>query len=110
MFSPELKKGSLDLLILSVLEDHPLHGYAIGQRIEERSEGRIEFRISTLYQVLYRMERKGWISGRWVEKKGERRRCTYRLTAEGTTVLARKREKWEEFTETVNRIIGLSHA
>jgi transcriptional regulator len=110
VFSPELKKGSLDLLILSVLEDRPMHGYAIGQRIEHRSEGRIEFRISTLYQVLYRMERQGWIKGRWIEKEGERRRCTYRLTSEGVEVLARKREKWAEFTATVNEIIGLSHA
>jgi transcriptional regulator len=110
VFSPELKKGSLDLLILSVLEERPMHGYLIGQRIEDRSRGRIEFRISTLYQVLYRMERNGWISGRWVEKKGERRRCTYRLTAEGRRVLARKLEKWEEFTATVNEVIGLSNA
>ena len=110
VFSPELKKGSIDLLILSVLEDRPMHGYLIGQQIETRSEGRFEFRISTLYQVLYRMERKKWIKGRWVEKEGERRRCTYQLTAEGRRVLARKKERWEEYTATVNQVIGLSHA
>ena len=110
MFSPELKKGSIEMLILSVLEDRPMHGYAIGQMIEEESEGRFEFRISTLYQVLYRMERKKWIKGRWVEREGERRRCTYRLTAEGLRVLDRKKERWEEFTTTVNQIMGISHA
>jgi len=110
VFSPELKKGSMDLLILSILTEGERHGYAIGQAIEELSEGRIEFRISTLYQTLYRMERKGWISGRWIEKSGERRRCAYALTDEGRTILTRRLKSWHEFTATINKIVGLTHA
>ena len=110
MFSPELKKGSMELLILSMLEGEARHGYEIGKVIEMRSDGRLEFRISSLYTVLYRMEQKGWIKGRWVEKKGQRRRCCYRITGEGQKVLARQREEWSEFTAVVNQVIGLSHA
>lgn len=110
MFSPELKKGSMELLILSMLEDEARHGYEIGKVIELKSNGQLEFRISSLYTVLYRMEQKGWIKGRWVEKKGQRRRCYYRLTSEGQKVLARQREVWSEFTSVVNQVIGLSHA
>jgi len=110
VFSPELKKGSMDLLILTILDEGPQHGYAIGQAIEKRSGGRIEFRISTLYQTLYRMERKGWVTGRWIEKSGERRRCVYTLTDEGEKVLIRQRESWQEFARTINDVTGLSHA
>ena len=77
MFHPDLKRGSLELLILSSLEGGRRHGYEIGKQLERRSEGRLEFKASTLYSILYRMEDRGWIKGRWVEKKGERRRCYY---------------------------------
>ncbi len=78
--------------------------------IESRSGGRLEFLVSSLYSVLYRMEHKGWIKGRWVEKKGERRRCYYSLTDEGGKVLTRQRQEWEAFTLAVNEVMGESHA
>ena len=110
MFNPELKKGSLELLILSALEGHTRHGYEIGRLIEHRSGGRLEFPVSTLYSILYRMEDRGWIKGRWVEKKGERRRCYYTLTPKGHEVLARQRQEWKAFSAMVNQVIGVSHA
>ena len=105
MFHPDLKRGSLELLILSSLEGGRRHGYEIGKQLERRSDGQLEFKASTLYSILYRMEDRGWIKGRWVEKKGERRRCYYTLTASGKVELAAQRTAWEAFSTMVNRII-----
>ena len=110
MFSSDLKRGSMELLILSSLDGCTRHGYEIGKLLEHRSDGQLEFRVSTLYSVLYRMEERAWIKGRWVEKKGERRRCFYRMTRKGTEVLARQRKEWKAFSAMVNRVIGASHA
>jgi transcriptional regulator len=110
MFSADLKRGSMELLILSALKEKTRHGYEIGKLLEHRSDGQLEFRVSTLYSVLYRMEERGWIKGRWVEKKGQRRRCFYTLTSQGRKVLARQRKEWMAFSAMVNHVIGLSHA
>ncbi len=106
----ELKKGSAELLILSLVEDQPRHGYDIGQLIELRSRGALRLNVASLYPLLYRLEKRGWIRGRWVEKAGQRRRRYYRLTPSGKKVLARQREGWVEFVEAINRITGLQHA
>ena len=110
MFDPELKRGSLDLLILSALQGQPKHGYEIGKLLASRSDGKLDFPVSTLYSILYRMENRGWIAGRWVEKTGVRRRCYYTLTSEGETVLKAKQEQWREYTATVNKVIEVGHA
>jgi transcriptional regulator len=110
MFNPDLKRGSLELLILSVLEAGKRHGYEIGKQLERRSDGQLELTASTLYSILYRMEDRGWIKGRWVEKKGQRRRCFYSLTPKGTEVLAAQKKEWEAFAAMVNRVVGLSPA
>ena len=110
MFNSDLKRGSLELLILSALREGVRHGYEIGKDLERRSEGKLEFRVSSLYTVLYRMEERKWIKGRWVEKEGERRRCYYSLTREGKRVLAYQAEEWQAFSSMVNRLIGASHA
>jgi len=106
----ELKKGSAELLILSLVEDQPRHGYDIGNLIERRSKGTLKFNVASLYPLLYRLERRGWIQGRWVEKAGQRRRRYYRLTSEGKKVLAAQRNSWREFVEAINRITGIEHA
>lgn len=106
----ELKKGSAELLILSLLEGRPRHGYEISRLIEARSEGRLKFHVASLYPLLYRLEERGWIEGRWVEKPGERRRRFYRLTREGRQVLAAQRDQWQAFVEAVARITGPEHA
>ena len=110
MFSPEMKKGSVDLLILSLLEAETRHGYELGKLIESRSGGRLQFQISSLYPVLCRMEDRGWIKGRWVEKKGQRRRKYYRITKAGRGALSSKQATWLEFAESVNQVLGLGPA
>ena len=106
----ELKKGSAELLILSLVEDRPRHGYDIGQLIELRSRGALRFNVASLYPLLYRLEKRGWIRGRWVEKAGQRRRRYYRLTPAGKTILATQREGWREFVEAIGRITGIEYA
>ena len=109
-FSPEMKKGSIEMLVLALLEDRPRHGYDIGKRIEARSSGRLKFALPTLYPTLLRLENRGWIKGRWVEKPGERQRCFYRLTAEGRRVLAEKRGTWRDYVAAVEEVMGGSGA
>lgn len=110
MFSANLKRGSMELLILSMLDGTTRHGYEIGKLLEHHSGGQLEFRVSTLYTALYRMEGQQWIKGRWVEKTGERRRCYYTLTAKGKKVLARQKKEWRAFSAVVDQVIGLNHA
>jgi len=107
MFSSELKKGSTEMLVLSLLESQPRHGYEIGKLIEARSGGRLTFALPTLYPTLLRLENRGWIKGRWVEKAGQRERCFYRLTNEGRRVLAEQQETWKAYVAAVNDVMGL---
>ena len=110
MFSAELKKGSSEMLILSLLEARPRHGYEIGKLIEARSHGKLTFALPTLYPTLLRLESRGWIKGRWVEKAGQRRRRYYRLTVAGTAELESHRQSWKEFITAVNRVTRVQHA
>ena len=105
----ELKKGAAELLLLSLLEPRPRHGYELSKLIETRSGGRLVFHLDSLYPLLYRLEERGWIKGTWVEKAGERRRRFYRVTAEGRRVLARQRETWDAFVEAVRMVTGGDH-
>ena len=106
----ELKKGSAELIILSVLEARPRHGYELAKLIEARSGGQITFHIDSLYPLMYRLEERQWIKGTWVEKAGERRRRYYNLTPEGRRVLAQQRKTWAAFVEAVRRVTGGEHA
>jgi PadR family transcriptional regulator PadR len=106
----ELKRGSAELLILALLEQRDRHGYEIAQLIDSRSGGAISFHAASLYPTLYRMEEKGLIQGRWVEKSGQRRRRYYRLTAAGRKVLASQRGLWDNFFHALNRVAGIRHA
>jgi transcriptional regulator len=110
MLDRELKKGSAELLILSLLEAQPRHGYDLSKLIDARSGGVLTFRVASLYPLLYRLEKRGWIQGRWIEKAGQRRRRYYKLTTSGATVLASQRDTWKEFAEAINRIAGLEQA
>jgi transcriptional regulator len=109
MLQRELKKGSAELMILSVLESRPRHGYEIGRLIETRSDGQMRFHAASLYPLLYRLEERGWLEGRWVEKPGQRRRRFYRLTPEGRRVLARQRDTWKAFVQAMRLITGVDH-
>ena len=104
------KKGSAELLVLAQLEDRPLHGYEIGMEIERKTRGTVSFQIASLYPVLYRLERKGLIAGRWIEKAGQRRRRYYKLTPAGHKVLSEQRRSWSEFVAALQAAGGLEHA
>jgi transcriptional regulator len=105
----ELKKGSAELLILSLVEHRARHGYEISRLIDERSNGRIRFKVASLYPLLYRLESRGWLQGRWVERGGERRRRFYSLTREGRRVLAAQRTTWQSFAAAMSLITGVEH-
>ena len=100
----ELKRGSTELLLLALLEESERHGYDLARLIGERSRGAINFHVASLYPTLYRMEDRGLIEGRWVEKAGQRRRRYYRLTAAGRKVLAAQRSTWQAFFDGLNRV------
>lgn len=106
----ELKKGSAELIILSIVEPRPRHGYEISKLIEERSAGQLKFHVASLYPLLYRLEERGWLQGRWVEKPGQRRRRFYTLTGEGRRVLVRQRDTWKSFVDAMRLITGVDHA
>lgn len=110
IFDRELKKGSAELLILSLLEGRARHGYELSQLIEQRSEGMLVFNVASFYPLLYRLEKRGWIEGRWVEKAGQRRRRYYKLTASGRQMLKQQRQTWADFVTAMQRITGVRHA
>jgi DNA-binding PadR family transcriptional regulator len=110
MLEREIKNGRTELLTLSVLESRPRHGHEIRQLVERLSGGFLKLHVASLYPLPYRMEDRGWIQGRWVEKAGERRRHFYRITSKGREVLAGQRDTREQFTAAVNRVIGVEHA
>ena len=106
----EWKKGSAELLVLSLLEARPRHGYEISKLIQMRSDGVLRFHVTSLYPLLYRLEERGWVEGRWVEKADERRRRYYTLTAEGRKVLRLQRKSWKDFVAAISRVTGIEHA
>lgn len=106
----ELKKGTAELLVLSLLEERARHGYEIAKLIGASTEGQINFHAASLYPLLYRLEHSKRIRGRWVEKPGQRRRRYYELTAAGRKALGEQRTGWRAFVKAMNRIVGESHA
>jgi PadR family transcriptional regulator PadR len=110
MLKDELKKGSTEFLLLSLLEHEPRHGYDLQKLIQSRSRGVLVFSVASLYPLLYRMEAREWIVGRWVEQPGERRKRFYELTPAGHLALEEQRLNWKEFVTAINRVAGVSHA
>jgi PadR family transcriptional regulator, regulatory protein PadR len=106
----EWKKGSAELLVLSLLEDQPRHGYDISKLIQMRSGDAIRFHVTSLYPLLYRLEERGLVVGRWVEKAEQRRRRYYSLTPEGRRVLRSQRKSWTEFVAAIARVTGIDYA
>jgi transcriptional regulator len=100
----ELKRGSTEILVLALVEERPRHGYDIARLIGQRSGGAISFHVASLYPTLYRLEDRGLLEGRWVEKAGQRRRRYYRLTRAGRTVLKRQRSTWDTFFVALDRV------
>jgi PadR family transcriptional regulator PadR len=109
MLGSDLKKGSAEFLVLSLLQHERRHGYELNKLIESRSKGVLTFHIASLYPLLYRMEDRGWIVGRWVEKASERRRRFYTITAAGRRSLEEMRTGWLEFAAAVAQVTGVGH-
>lgn len=110
MLNREVKRGSIEMLILALVADQPRHGYEIAKLIEQRSDGVLQFQVASLYPLLYRLEQRGLVRGRWVEKAGQRRRRFYKLTAAGQRVLAEQRQTWKEFFAALDRVAGVNPA
>ena len=110
IFESAARKGSAELLILASLEDGQLHGYDIAREIARKSDGLLTFHVASLYPLLYKLEDRSWISGRWVEKAGQRRRRYYRLTARGRTTLGAQRGRWLAFVQALTKAAGLRQA
>jgi transcriptional regulator len=106
----EAKKGSAELVILAVVEREGHHGYEIARLIEQRTGGRLRFTLASLYSTLYRLEERGWLKGRWVEKAGQRRRRYYRITPAGRKILAEQREDWGRFVAALGDVAGVKYA
>jgi transcriptional regulator len=103
----DLKRGTAELMVLAALETRTRHGYDVARLIDERSGGVLRFHVASLYPMLYRMERRGWIEGKWIEKAGQRRRRYYRITPAGRKVLAAQRESWRELLAALQRVTGI---
>jgi PadR family transcriptional regulator, regulatory protein PadR len=106
----ELKKGSAELLILSLIEYRARHGYEISKLIEQRSGGVLKFNVASFYPLLYRLEARGLIAGRWVEKSGQRRRRYYKLTPQGKEMLKAQRSTWLNLVNAVRLITEAENA
>lgn len=110
MIASGIKRGTAELAVLSVLEDGPLHGYEIARRIEQTTQGSLRFTLASLYPLLYRMEKQGWLRADWeISESGRRRRC-YRLTTAGKKKLAPTRAQWSELFRALKRLAKVSHA
>ena len=110
MVGDEIKRGTAELAILSVLEAGELHGYEIARRIERETHGKLRFTLASLYPLLYRMEKRGWVRGEWqVGETGRRRRC-YRLTAKGKKKVAPLRAEWRELFEALRQLAKVADA
>jgi PadR family transcriptional regulator PadR len=109
MLDSELKKGTTPLLILALLEVEPRHGYELSKLISAQSRGVVRIHAASLYPLLYRLEKKRWIKGVWVEKPGQRRRRFYRLTEEGKRQLEAQRRGWTEFVRAVSQVAGVEY-
>jgi transcriptional regulator len=106
----ERKKGASEMLVLALLEARERHGYELAKLIALRSEGALQYGPASLYPLLYRLERRGLLEGRWVEKAGERRRRFYRLTTAGRKELRALRADWRRFLAAVVRVAELDLA
>jgi PadR family transcriptional regulator PadR len=105
----EAKKGAAEIVVLALLESHDHHGYELVRLIDERSGGALTFNFASLYATLYKLEERGLLHGRWVERAGQRRRRYYRITPKGREVLATQRQEWRQFFRLVRDLAGLSY-
>jgi PadR family transcriptional regulator len=109
MIDANVKRGSAELAVLSLLERGAMHGYEIAKRVEQETAGVLKFDVASLYPLLYRMEKRGWVAAAWQESDAGRRRRCYKLTREGRKQLVPLRQQWKSFFEALNRLGGLAN-
>jgi PadR family transcriptional regulator, regulatory protein PadR len=105
-----IKRGSAELAILSLLAEEALHGYEIAKRIEKQTGGVLRFDVASLYPVLYGLERRGFVKGEWETAASGRERRYYRLTLEGRKKLKPLRQQWKEFFLALDQLAGVHGA
>ena len=105
----ELLKGTLSLLILSLLARKPMYGYEIAATVHRDTDGTFTWREGSLYPSLHKLEQGGLIVGEWEEKETGRKRRYYHITKEGRAALKEKMQSWAELCRAVNRILEQSH-
>ena len=103
---PDLPQGTLDLLVLKALSLGPMHGYGVGQRIQQLAEDMLQIEEGTLYPALHRLERQKWITSEWTVSENKQRVKVYRLTAAGKKQLAAERSRWETLSEAVAGVLN----
>lgn len=106
----QIARGSGELAILSLLAEQPFYGFEIARQIGERTGGALQFTLASLYPLLYEMEKRGWVEGRWQANEAGRDRRYYRLTAAGKKQLAPLRAEWRAFFHALDSLAGVSHA
>lgn len=106
----KIARGSGEIAILSLLAEQPLYGFEIAKQIGERTGGALKFTLASLYPLLYEMERRGWVEGRWQANDGGRDRRYYHLTPSGRKRLAPLRQEWRAFFQALDSLAGVSHA
>ncbi|MBL6721727.1 MAG: helix-turn-helix transcriptional regulator [Planctomycetes bacterium] len=104
-FPPELVRGCAELVLLTLLLSRPMYGYEILTTLEERGNGGFQFKQGTLYPLLYRLEREGWIEAAWVEPEGAKRRKTYRITRDGRRAQRTKAAEWARLQAAVQALL-----
>ncbi len=109
MIDANVKRGSAELAILSLLERGAMHGYEIAKRVEQETGGILKFDVASLYPLLYRMEKRGWVVASWQESDAGRRRRCYKLTREGKKQLVPLRNQWRSFFEALDRLSGIGN-
>jgi DNA-binding PadR family transcriptional regulator len=107
---PQIARGSAELAILALLAEQPLYGFEIAKHIEEKTGGVLSFTLASLYPMLYDLEKRGWIAGRWQANLAGRDRRYYSLTAAGKKQLAPLREEWRSFFHALDALAGVTHA
>ena len=102
----EVIKGTLEMVVLEVLQHEPMHGWGITERIERRSNGLLSVNQGSLYPALYRLVARGWVSSEWGTTENNRSARYYSLTRLGRKELAAERAQWEKLSHGVNLILG----
>ena len=101
----DLVQGTLDLLILRIIETEPMHGWAIAQRLRQMSGDVLSVGQGSLYPALHKLEQQGWIQAEWGESENNRRAKFYRLTRAGRKALERERAQWQRLSTAISLVV-----